>query len=75
MGFLVKSLSFGEPMVVNYVNESHHGVIVVQIELVIIVAELRFVKIVGDGLTEKSLLGVGGDWLTFLSHWSFYVSI
>jgi len=75
IGFLVKSLSFGEPMVVNYVNESHHGVIVVQIELIIIVAELRFIIIVGNSLAEKSLLGIGGNWLTLLAFWTFNVSV
>lgn len=73
--FLMKSLSFGKPMVVNYVNESHHSVIMVQIELIIIVAELGFIIIIRDGLTEKSFLFIRGDWLTLLSFWSTNISV
>lgn len=73
--FLMKSLSFGKPMVVNYVNESHHNVIMVQIELIIIVAELGFIIIIRDGLTVKSLLFIRGDWLTLLSFWSTNISV
>ena len=71
----MKSCSFAKPSAVNYINERHYSVIVVQIKFVIIVAELALIIIVANSLAVKSLLLVRSDWLTFLSIWSLDVPI